>query len=80
VTKIAACPDLSERDAELADLLDGQGHQRQADAPALALRVDRHHVDLTRPLAIGSQARTENSITGPTSLSSSARTLTVTTR
>jgi hypothetical protein len=52
VTKIAACPDLSERDAELGDLLDCQGHQRQADAPALAFRVDRHHLDLTRPQAV----------------------------
>jgi hypothetical protein len=27
---------------------DCQGHRRQADAPALALGVDRHHRDLTR--------------------------------
>jgi hypothetical protein len=47
VTGIAACPDLGERDAELTDLLDRQGYQRQADAPALAFRVDRHHLDLT---------------------------------
>jgi DNA-binding transcriptional MerR regulator len=52
MTGIPACPDLSERDAELADLVDCQGYQRQADAPALAFRVDRHHLDLTRPQAI----------------------------